>query len=148
MASLVKRLIISSHIADICVLILLVNFVVASAGAETQDSSLDGKYTRVSNVVFEQIQISGPEFRYNRGTNEKSDPWSEGFPIRGQIEIDGDTVVLIHPILIEADQEFRVVDEGRHTYLVRVSDLVDGTEVNLKEIGLRKYKQRSMITSK
>ena len=113
-----------------------------------QDSGLDGRYLRVSQDLFERIVISGLEFYYHRGNVEKGDSWGEGFPIRGEIEIEGDTVTLVHPRLIDADQKFRVVDEGRYTYLVRVSELVGDAEINLEETGLRKFRERSMITSK
>ena len=128
-------------------LISLVIFAVISAGAEIQESSLDGRYLRVSQDLFERIVISGLEFYYHRGALEKADSWGEGFPIRGKIEIEGETVTLVHPRLIDADQKFRVVDEGEHTYLVRVSELVGDAEINLEETGLRKFRERSMITS-
>ena len=129
-------------------LILLAIAAAVSAGAETHEIELEGKYLRASNVVFERIEITGMEFLYNRGTDEIDDPWGEGFPIRGRIQVEGDIVTLVHPRLGETERQFRIVDEGRHTYLVRLSDLVDDADLSLEEIGLRKFKKRSIIKSK
>jgi len=113
--------------------------------AEKVEIELDGNYVYNYPFVYSEIEIRGTEFSYNRSTDELGDPWSEGFPISGKVEISGNLVSLIHSRLKKSERHYRIIIEKGNPYLIADKDYEkwEKNKLNLKKSAHRKVKNET-----
>jgi hypothetical protein len=108
--------------------------------AEPQRIELDGEYVRSSMFSQESIEIRGKTFTYGRGSDEVPDSESEGFPVSGALEIDGNRIELDHWRLLTEESVYRVVVQGDRAYLILEADYLLWLKgkAKLSEVGYRR----------